>query len=268
MSRSSMLGSTLTSCVSLLNFGRVVLRLLRREKKHFFRKFPGKIIWFLTRKVFQKKDPAPKKKPDRPNRPPSEPPQGGMAPSTGLGLDSCGLFCQDQLQLAYLTLLTPKRASKFLQNALRARRYQRPHERSTSMPLSPKHKYGLHSAHEKTRGPKGPGTRHTDATPNTSFDTCARPVCACAKKECMRAADKRGHCGGCHAAQPGLVGQEAREGDLQLLGSSHLPAHAHGQLSHLPHPCTSWAAWTEVEVRVASANLLVARIASRCSSQS
>ena len=61
------------------------------------------------------------------------------------------------------------------------------------------------------------------------WDTCTPRMRVC-KQECMRAADMRGRWSGFYAAQPSLASQSAREGDLQLLGGSHLPAHEHGHL--------------------------------------
>ena len=80
-----------------------------------------------------------------------------------------------------LGVKTPKPLSKFLQNASRTRRQYAPHEQSASMPLTAKHRHGLDSAHAKTRGPKPPGTRRTDAARNMCFGTCVRPVCACVR---------------------------------------------------------------------------------------
>jgi hypothetical protein len=72
--------------------------------------------------------------------------------------------------------LTPKRASIFTQNALRARRYRGPHEHFAGMPLTPNHKHSLDSAHAKTRGPNPSGTRHTSTARDRGLSTCARPV--------------------------------------------------------------------------------------------
>jgi hypothetical protein len=56
-------GGKLTSCVSLLNFGRIVLRLLRGEKESISPETFLKKQWFFTRIFSRKKDPAPKKNP-------------------------------------------------------------------------------------------------------------------------------------------------------------------------------------------------------------
>ena len=63
-----------------------------------------------------------------------------------------------KVQMAKEAIKTPKRPSIFTQNASRSRRYHALHEQSAAMPLTPKHKYGLDSAHAKTRGPKLSGT--------------------------------------------------------------------------------------------------------------
>ena len=76
----------------------------------------------------------------------------------------------------YEGTLTPKRASIFTQNALRARRYRGPHEHFAGMPLTPNHKHSLDSAHAKTRGPNPSGTRHTSTARDRGLSTCARPV--------------------------------------------------------------------------------------------
>ena len=94
---------------------------------------------------------------------------------------TCGFMCAQRPRPGFILIaadhhLTPKPLSKFLQNALRARRYHGRHERSAGVPLTPNHKDGPDRAHAKTRGPNPSGTRHTGTARNRGFSTCARPV--------------------------------------------------------------------------------------------